>query len=452
MADRGLAAMAQRLLPRESSPGAVEAARLPRRRSALATAGHLVGAQLVVGAASLAVNAMAARTMGPSGRGNLALLLQITYLTTMIAMAGTDRSYPASVPHQPSARRAAADTLRLVVPSAAVGLVAAAPVVTAIGGRSNNAVLTVAGFAVTVCALVTALALRTAAAAGGVVRPYVLATILGQLALVASAAVLTATGVTSSDVWLLVYGVAVGTGPLVAWVLLRRTGNQRSEITHSLAPARRLGLRLLPAAVASMVMLRADRLLLPWLGSYEQLGLYITVATVAELVCWPVQSYVDAHAPRWHQRLLAGDLRPGGPLLAAAGYGAGAGLALVVAGHLLVVPVFGPEYRESIPLLAPLAVGAACYSVSRVAVGLNVAAGRARGAIAADLPGMVVALAAYLVLIPRYGAAGAAVGSAVAYGVGVLIAVPLCLKAAAPVPAPVPPLEATLTRKATSWT
>lgn len=449
MADRGLAAMAQRLLPRGPSPGAAEAARLPRRRSALAIAGHLVGAQLVVGAASLAVNAMAARTMGPSGRGNLALLLQITYLTTMIAMAGTDRSYPATVAHQPSARRAAADTLRLVVPSAAVGLVAAAPVVTAVSGAPSNPLLTVASFAVTACALVAASALRTAAAAAGVVRPYVLATIVGQLALVASATLLTGAGVSSPDVWLLVYGAAIGAGPLVAWALLRRSADLRPEIPHSLSPARRLGLRLFPAAVAGMVMLRADRLLLPWLGSYEQLGLYIVVATVAEFVCWPVQSYVDAQVPRWHQRFLAGELRRGTPLLLAAGYGVTAGLTLLVAGHLLVVPVFGAEYRDSIPLLAPLAVGAACYSVSRVAIGLNVAAGRARGALAADLPAMVVALGAYLVLIPQYGAAGAAVGSAVAYGVGALLAVPLCLRTPPPVAASAPPIRS---EETCSWT
>ena len=422
-------------LPSSTLRGA-EPARLSRRLSALATTGHLVGAQLVVGAASLAINALAARTMGPSGRGSLALLLQITYLTNMIAMAGTDRSYPATVRHQPTARRAAADTLRLVVPSATVGLVATAPIVHAIGGGApNGALLAVAGFTVTASALVTASTLRTAAAATGVVRPYVLATIVGQLTLVASAALLTCAGVESPHVWLLVYGAALGTGPLVAWVLLRRAGSLRPEIPHSLSPARRLGLRLLPAAVASMVMLRADRLLLPWLGSFEQLGLYIVVATVAEFVNWPVQSYVDAQAARWHQRFLAGELRPGGPLLAAAGYGVAAGLALLTAGHLLVVPVFGTEYRESTPLLAPLAVGAACYSVSRVAIGLNIAAGRARGALAADLPAMVVAMAAYLVLIPRYGAAGAAVGSAVAYGVGALLAVPLCLRTPAPVPA-----------------
>lgn len=432
MAERGRALLTQRLMPRGSSGGPAETARAPRRLSALVTAGHLVGAQLVVGAASLVINAMAARTMGPSGRGSLALLLQITYLTNMIAMAGTDRSYPATVRHQPSARHAAGDTLRLVVPSAAVCLVAAMPVVAAVGGGArNNPLLIVVGFAVTASALVTAAALRTAAAAAGVVRPYLLATVVGQLTLVAAAAVLTGAGVTSPDVWLLTYGTALGVGPLVAWSLLRRSGNPRPELPRSLAPARRLGLRLLPAAVASMVMLRADRFLLPWLGSYEQLGLYVTVATVAEFACLPVQSYVDAQASRWHQRFLAGELRRGGPLLLAGGYGVTAGLGLLAAGHLLVVPVFGAEYRDSVPLLAPLAVGAACYSVSRIAIGLSVAAGQARGALAADLPAMVVAMAAYLVLIPRYGAAGAAVGSAIAYGVGALLAIALCGKSPA---------------------
>lgn len=407
--------------------------RLPQRLSALATAGHLVGAQLIVAAASLVINAMAARTMGPGGRGQLALLLQITYLATMLAMAGIDRSYPATVPLQRSIRNAAVDTLRLVAPSTAVVLAVVVPLGYALGSAApSSRVLTAVGAAAVTAAMVAVAALRTGSAAAGSVRSFVLATVIGQGTLVATAVLLTAAGVKSSDLWLLAYGAALGIGAVVAWALLRRTSDTEPEAPHSLSPARWLGLRLLPAAVASMVMLRADRLLLPWLGSYEQLGLYIVVATLGELVSWPVQCYVDAQAPRWHQRFLSGELQRGGPLLIGAGYGAAAGLALVVAGHLLVVPVFGATYRESTVLLTPLAVGAACYCVSRIAIGLTVAAGRARAALAADIPAMVVALAAYLVLIPRHGALGAAIGSAIAYGVGALLAVPLCLRAPAP--------------------
>ncbi|RIV39636.1 lipopolysaccharide biosynthesis protein [Micromonospora radicis] len=397
-------------------------ARRPAARSSLATAGYLVAAQLAVGVASLAINVLAARSMGPAGRGNLALLLQIAYVANLLAIAGTDRSYPATVVAGRGVRGTSLDTLRLVAPAAAVVLLVAGPVVYAIGtDASTGAMLVVAGFTVSACALLGTAALRTGAAASGAVRPYFIATITGQLTLVAAAGALTVTGVSSPDVWLLVYGLALATGCAVAWLTLRRRPDP-PDPPHSLAPARRLGLRLLPAAIASLVMLRADRLMLPWLGTYEQLGLYIVVATVAEFAIWPVQSWVDAQSPRWHQRFLAGKLRRTPALLAAVGYGLVAGAVLLLAGHLLVVPVFGAEYRDSVALLVPLAVGTACYSVSRVAIGLGVATGRARGALVADIPAMVVALTAYLVLIPRYGAMGAATGSAVAYGVGAVLA------------------------------
>lgn len=179
-----------------------------------------------------------------------------------------------------------------------------------------------------------------------------------------------------------------------------------------------------------MVLLRGDRLLLPWLGSYDDLGIYIVVATLSEFAIWPIQNHLDAQAPRWHQRFLAGEMRCRGPLLIAFGYGIAAGLVLLAAGHLLVVPVFGAEYRASTVLLVPLSIGTAFLSVSRAAIGLGVAAGRARVALAADIPAMVVCLGACVLLIPRYGALGAAVASALAYGVGAAVAVLLCLTVA----------------------
>ncbi|MEW2443233.1 lipopolysaccharide biosynthesis protein [Micromonospora marina] len=409
--------------------GLLDRLRRAGRPSALVTTGNLVAAQLVTGAASLAINAMAARSMGPAGRGSLALLLQLTYLANMLAMAGTDRAYPATAPLGRDIRQTSADALRLVISPGLLVLLAAAPIAYALGGNGRGTgLVTVIGCTLTIGALLTAAALRTGAAAAGVTRPYVLATVTGQAALMVSAALLTLAGTGSPQTWLLAYGAALAVGPMVAWTLLRRLRPAAAPPADGLVPARRLGLRLLPAAAASLVVLRADRLLLPWLGSYEQLGLYIVVATVAEFAIWPVQNWIDVQSPRWHQRFLAGELRRTGPLLAAAGYGVVSGLLLLAAGRLLVVPVFGSEYRESTALLVPLAIATTCYSVSRAAIGLGVAAGRARGALAADIPAMVVAVGAYLLLIPHYGAMGAAVGSAVAYGVGAVLALLLAAR------------------------
>ncbi|MCM0675383.1 polysaccharide biosynthesis C-terminal domain-containing protein [Micromonospora phytophila] len=375
-------------------------------------------------AASLLINVLAARTLGPAGRGNVALLLQVGYLTNMLAMAGTDRAYPVMIPPQRGALAATGDAIRLVLPSGAIFLLASIPLVFTIGaGTSSGAGLTVVAFLVAALAMVAGGAVRTAAAASGVAGPFVAGAITGQLVLVVAVAGLAVLDVESPGLWLLAYGAALSLTPVIAWALLRRQPAGASPDSGHLRQARRLGLRLLPAGLAGMVMLRADRLLLPWLGSYEQLGLYIVVATVAEFAVWPVQSYVDAQAARWHRQHLTGTLRRARPMLAATAYGLAAGVALLGAGSLLVPPVFGDEYRGSVALLAPLAAGTLFYSVSRVAVGLGVATGRARSALVADIPAMVVALAAYVLLIPEWGALGAAVGSAVAYGVGAVLAV-----------------------------
>ncbi|MFG3599738.1 lipopolysaccharide biosynthesis protein [Micromonospora chersina] len=396
-----------------------------------------MAAQLVVGAASLLINVLAARAMGPAGRGSLALLLQVAYLTNMIAVAGTDRAYPASISLRRGARAATGDAGRLLAPSATVALAVSAPIVFAIGaGSPSGGWLTLVAFVVAALAMVSASATRTGAAASGVAGPFVAGTVAGQLVLVAAVAVVAARGVDSPGVWLLVYGASLGTAPVVSWALLRRGRAGATDAPPDLGPARRLGLRLLPAGLASIVMLRTDRLLLPWLGSYEQLGIYIVVATVAEFATWPVQSYVDSQAPRWHHRFLAGTLGRVRPLLGAAAYGLVAGAALLIAGHLLVPTLFGSEYRGSVGLLTPLAVGTLCYSVSRVAVGLGVVSGRARTALVADIPAMVVAVSAYLLLIPRWGAMGAAVGSAIAYGTGAVLAVLAAFTMSAAAPGP----------------
>jgi len=399
----------------------------PAGRSPWATTGHLVTAQLVMAACSLLINVMAARTMGPAGRGHLALLLQLAYVANLISLAGTDRSYPATVARQPMVRRAFVDVTRLVLPSTGIVLVLAVPIAYAIGGTGTAGVVTAAGFLMTLAALVCSCALRTGATAAGAGPVYVLATVTGQGTLAVVTAALMVDGVRTPGIWLAGYGAALCVGPLTAWLIVRGQPSATAP-GHHLAPARHLGLRLLPAGLASMVMLRADRLLLPWLGTYEQLGLYIIVATVTEFVVWPVQSYVDAALPHWHRAQLSGQLRRGAVLLGASGYGLLVTLALVVAGNLVIVPVFGPAYRESTHLLGPLAIGAALYGISRVAVGLTIASGRPRAVLAADLPAMLTALVSYGTLIPAYGAMGAALGSTVAYGVGALLSIVLCLR------------------------
>ncbi|MET8908562.1 hypothetical protein [Micromonospora sp. NPDC004551] len=418
-------------VPRASTETRPSSPTGPARWSALRTTGLLLAPQLAAAIASVIINVLAARTLGPAGRGHIALLLQLGYLANMLSIAGIDRAYPVLIPPGRGPYLAVRDTTRLVAPIGAIILAVSVPVVAVIGAdTASGPWLTAAAFVIAAVALMSGGAVRTAAAASDLAGPYLVGALAGQSLLVAAAGMLSVLRVDSPGLWLLAYGATLGVSPLAAWALLRRRHRtERVGGAEHLRKARSLGLRLLPAGLASMIMLRADRLLLPWLGSYEQLGLYIVVATVAELAVWPVQSWVDVQASRWHRQHLAGTLRRARPIVVVAGYGLGAGILLVAAGRVLVPLIFGDGYRDSILLLIPLAIGTLAYSISRVAVGLSVATGRARTALIADIPAMLAALAAYAVLIPERGAYGAAVGSAIAYGIGAALAIVALLTA-----------------------
>jgi O-antigen/teichoic acid export membrane protein len=87
---------------------------------------------------------------------------------------------------------------------------------------------------------------------------------------------------------------------------------------------------------------------------------------------------------------------------------------------LLLVPVFGDQYSAARPLIWPLAAAGGLYAFSRFGVAITVAGNRSSLAASIDVSGMVVAALAYLVFIPEHGAAGAAVGSLLGYGVAAL--------------------------------
>ena len=172
-------------------------------------------------------------------------------------------------------------------------------------------------------------------------------------------------------------------------------------------------------------MLRLDRLLIPWLASNSQLGLYIIVATMTELLCWPVQHYVDSHVPKWRNEHRAGLLSVSRVTLRSVAYVAVAAAATAVPVWLLIVPLFGTEYVGARSLVVPLIIAACCYGVSRVSVGLCLATGRVRSPMFSDGAGALVMLVLCLTLIPGQGAMGAALASLAGYFTAAAISIAL---------------------------
>jgi O-antigen/teichoic acid export membrane protein len=382
---------------------------------------RLLLAQVCVGASAAAANVLMARALAPSGRGSVALLLQVGYLASQILLLGSERSFIAVYTGSSPAAAVRAYTRLALAPCAAgVAVVAVVAATTPAGaGPARTTLVVVTAFAV-VNVLVQAV--RAIAIATGRHSGFLGYTVLSQLALLAVLTVLYLAEVTGPVTWFTGYLLAGAFPTAVCWILWSRRGGAPPPPGDALADAdkrravRREGVVLFPAAIANMGMLHIDRLILPALASTAALGLYATVATMTALLAWPLQAYADSRLGVWRaaHRQRRRDPSPGA--LSAAVY------ALVVAPiaggvmYVLIVPVFGPRYEPAKALILPLICAATAYGWSRVSLARLVAQGRNATASAAEVSGFAVSLAAYLLLIPTHGALGAAVGSLVGYG------------------------------------
>ncbi|MGK5677687.1 lipopolysaccharide biosynthesis protein [Actinoplanes sp. URMC 104] len=381
---------------------------------------QLFASQLLTGAVALVANILMVRALAPAHRGEVALMLQVVYLATQFMLLGTERAFVAGYHETPPAAAVRAYARLLAVPCA-VGLVVAAGFELVVPQRWNPGLLVIALIAGFTLVEVAGLAARAVAIASGHVSDFLVSRVAEALLLLALLVAFYVANVTTPALWIVAYLVA-GLVPTTAYVCLwlrgpgPRTAPERNRLV------RREGIALFPAAVSNMAMLRSDRLALPALASTSALGLYTSVATMTELLAWPVRAYADSRLGRWRKAHRGGDLVTRPILLAVVVY------CLVVAPiaagglYLFIVPVFGHEYAPAKAVVVPLVAAAGLYAVSRVSLGLLIAKGRGRLVSAAEITGFVVSFTAYLLLIPPFGILGAAYGSLVGYGSCLLFA------------------------------
>lgn len=375
--------------------------------------------QVLAASTAFIVNILSATAMEPEGRGYLALLVQITYVLTVAVMLGVDRPYIAA--RRSNFGEALYELTRLLKPAyIIVGFLAAGVVFLFIGGMESLAVsgsLIVFYLLGNVCARL----IRTGYIASASISPFVLVSTLTQAVLLSAAVILSVTATRNPDLWFVAYG---GSGLIALFVTgyavcRNRKGRVRKAEERSI---RRDGLRLLPASFGNTAMLRSDRLLLPLLASNAQLGIYVVVATTMELASWPIQNWVDASLNRWRNR--DGTARPGTQIVL---YAALATCLLAIlmglASLLLIRVVLGPAYAGSEALIAPLGLAAVVYAASRVQQGIMIAGGHAKVVSWTEIIGMAVSVIGYVLLIPAFGAMGAAIASAVGYAACFLVGI-----------------------------
>jgi O-antigen/teichoic acid export membrane protein len=372
-----------------------------------------------MGVVALAANIMMVRALTPTHRGEVALLLQVVYLGTQALLLGTERSFVAAYHEAPPAAAVRAYARLLVVPFG-LGLAAAAGYTALAPERLNPGAVVVALLAAYAVAEASSLASRSVAIAVGRVHDFLASRVIESLLLLATMAALFVARVDRPEVWLLAYllaGAAPTIGYVVFWLRL-----PAAPIPDQNRLVRRQGLELFPAAISNMAMLRADRLALPALASTTALGLYTSVATMTELLAWPLRAYADSRLGRWRAAHREGRLRTR-PILVAAVLFVLVAAPLVAGGlYLLIVPVFGLPYAPAKAVVLPLVAAAGLYAVSRVSLGLLVAKGHGTLVSAAEIAGFAVSFAAYLLLIPGHGILGAAYGSLLGYGACLIFA------------------------------
>ncbi|GAA1638679.1 lipopolysaccharide biosynthesis protein [Actinoplanes couchii] len=398
----------------------------PRRGDPVALVGkvlrepsvQLLASQILTGGVAMAANILMVRSLTPTNRGEVALMLQVVYLATQLLLLGTERSFVASY-HNVSPAPAVRAYARLLAVPTLVFLGGAVVWQLVAPGRLTPGPLIVAMIAWFALIEATSLATRSIAIAVGRVRDFMMARVIEALLLLGMLVGLYVTEAHHPEMWFLAYVIAGATPTVIyLWIWLRL------PVVEGAVPldadenrrVRKEGLSLFPAALSNMAMLRVDRLVIPALASTAALGHYTSVATMTELLAWPIRAYADSRLGKWRAAHQDGGLRAGPIVVMAAMYV----LVMVpmVAGglHLLIEPLFGHEYADAKVVVLPLVVAAGLYAVSRVSLGLLIAKGHGGLVSAAEIAGFVVSFAAYVLLIPKHGILGAAWGSLAGYG------------------------------------
>jgi O-antigen/teichoic acid export membrane protein len=203
------------------------------------------------------------------------------------------------------------------------------------------------------------------------------------------------------------------------WLRLARRGFFRGALQPSLALARRVGaygMRGQVGGVMTLLNLRLDFILLQLLAGPAVLGVYAIASKFAELVKVPGMALTYVLYPRFAREgkaTAAADARrlmPPATLLTT-----GVAVALLAAASAVIPALYGAAFEPAVVPAQVILVGLALDGLGGVISGFLYGVGRPGLNSWAMAAGLLVTVALDVILIPPYGATGAAVASAVAY-------------------------------------
>jgi O-antigen/teichoic acid export membrane protein len=395
--------------------------RAPRgslQRALLFSSGGTAGARLTGAVGGL----LAARLLGPSGRGQLAVLVFLATAASMAAAAGiqfwTAREVARSGGTAVVTWVVRAHAVVVVLTLGVVGL-ATTGLVRSLAEVGPVAVWLTVGVAVTNTLQLVLLAQPNGLRSMGVVAAALI--MVGAVYVVVAASLL---ALDVRSVTLVLGGVVAGNVVSIAFLLAWATRAPRG-----VAPARRgrdayrHALRFgLPAGAGELVMLamlRVDVLIVAFFLPLRDVGLYAVATALAEIL-WIVPDGVaqvvlpttarDPSATRTPRLIRATLIVTGG-----------AGIVLVLVARPLIDLAFGSAFGHAAVAVPLLAVASLAGGVWKIVSSEVVALGHTRPRLWSAIAGLVVMVAIDLVAVPSLGIAGAALGSACAYAVAAAV-------------------------------
>lgn len=375
-----------------------------------------LAAKLVTVAVNFLVGVIIARALGPVGKGAYALVLQIVGVLVVLFGLGLNTANIYFVASgRVSARTATANSLWLLAGTGSIATVICLLFIAGPFAPDPPYSLAMALVASALFASTTLFAWLGAVAVGrSGLKPRAVAGMISVGVVLAGATVLWRLGLLSA---LLVVALGVlGQSLATLAVLLFERGGMLS-LRPSLDALRRMvsySARSYVVELVNYAHLRLDIILLGWLTSQAVVGVYsvgVSVAEIARYVPSVVGAALFARASQVARNegsaLSARMSRLTVPLVLASA------LVFAVIGAWAVPRVFGPAFAAAIPAFLVLLPGVAAISIAEVPSSYLFS----RQVIywRTSAVAVVVNIAVNLVLIPRFGALGAAIASTVTY-------------------------------------
>jgi O-antigen/teichoic acid export membrane protein len=402
-----------------ATSGTEHPGRVPGFRSA---ARATFGTQLGIAALSFVNVLVVARELGPVGRGQLALLITISMLTSTLGLLGLDEANVNFGGRHPEHRRALA-TNSLVLSTVVglffagllAGLTAAFPV---IGGETPTTLRLLALIAIPMLILKVLLKFllqadfRFRAANAAWIMPPCLSLVVNVALAIAGSLSVSLAFLT----WVSAHALA--TLLLVAYVAIRSVGFGRPSARLA-RKALGFGGRSHAGRVMMLGNFRLDQWFVGAMAGPHELGLYSIAVAFSEVLFYLPTALTISQRP-YLVRAARGEAarRAARAFRASLVVTAAAAVCVILLAPILCVTIFGSDFRGSIGDLRVLAAGAGGVLALKLLGNALTAQGRPGLATAGAAVAFAVTLGLDIALIPAYGGLGAAIASTVAYSAG----------------------------------